>query len=271
MSLEEIIKSQMKRERLVLINDVHVPYHDAETVAAVKRGIKHLKPDILLLGGDIADFYNVSTFNKDPSREEDFETEIHEVRDFLKDVKNNWGAKSVKYMLGNHEKRMQKYISKNSPDLHWVEGLQFEKIMKLDEIGIDYIPERYWNHKGVMYSHLDKALKWGGASSKNIGMDYNTTVVHTHNHKVGHTSHGDRDFYDNGCLCKLEADYVSGPPMWTQAFMIVDYLNDKPYFRQIQIKDHQFILDGKLYTPKGAVNLNKLNKYKNVGRPRKST
>jgi len=50
--------------------------------------------------------------------------------------------------------------------------------------------------------------------------------------------------------------------MWNQAFMIVDYLDDVPHFRQVNIKDHQFILDGKLYTPKGVVNLNVRRKRK---------
>jgi len=255
MSLEEIIKNQMKHERLVLLNDLHIPYHDKDTLNSVKRAVKYLKPDILLLGGDIADFYNVSSFNKDPSREHDMYSETSEVKEVLKDM-TKWNAKSVKYIVGNHEERLQKYISKNAPDLHWVEGLKLEKILGLQELNIDFIKDRYWIHNGVMYSHLNKALKWGGSSAKNIGLDYNMPVVHTHTHRIGHTRHGNRDFYDNGCLCKFEADYISGPVMWNQAFMIVDYINDKPHFRQVNIKDHQFILDGKLYTSKGVVNIN---------------
>ena len=262
MSLEEIIQNQMKRERLILLNDIHVPYHDEETLQAVKRGVRSLKPDILLLGGDVADFYNVSSFNKDPSREHNLYDEVTEVKEFLKDISTKWNAKKVIYLNGNHEERLQRYIDNNAPDLYWVEGLKLENILDLDNFNIEFIKERYWTHKGVIYSHLNKALKWGGSSAKNIGLDYNMSVVHTHTHRIGHTRHGDRDFYDNGCLCKLEADYIAGPVMWNQAFMIVDYLDDVPHFRQVNIKDHQFILDGKLYTPKGVVNLNVRRKRK---------
>jgi predicted MPP superfamily phosphohydrolase len=261
MSLEEIIQNQMKHERLVLLNDLHIPYHDKDTLNSVKRGVKYLKPDILLLGGDIADFYNVSSFNKNPNREHSMHTEVSEVQEILKDM-TKWNAKSIKYLIGNHEERLQRYIVTNAPDLHWVEGLKLENILNLKKLNIDFIKDRYWIHNGVMYSHLDKALKWGGSSSKNIGLDYNMPVVHTHVHRVGHTRHGNRDFYDNGCLCELKAEYVSGPVMWNQAFMIVDYINNIPHFRQINIKDNQFILDGKLYTPKGAVSLNVRGKKK---------
>lgn len=255
MSLEEII---MKTHRLVLLNDMHIPFHDKKTISSIKRAVKKLKPDILLLGGDIADFYSVSHFNKNPSRLEKntLSKETTQVKETLKDM-TKWGAKDIKYMMGNHEERLQKYIYKNSPELHWIKGLKIEEILGLKELDIEFIENRFWKHKGVMYSHLNKCLKWGGASAKNLGLDYNCPVVHTHNHKVGHVRLGDRDFYDNGCLCKLEAEYVSGPVMWNQAFMIVDYLKDKPYFRQINIKNHKFILNNELYTPEGVFKLNK--------------
>ena len=135
-------------------------------------------------------------------------------------------------------------------------------MLGLKENNIKFVPKRFWEYRGVLYSHLDKANKYGGYTAKNIGTDYFKPLVHTHSHKVGHVRVGDLDFYDNGCLCELEAEYLKGPSVWTQAFMVVDYIKDKPHFTQIQLKDHKYIWNEKLYTPNGKRSLRTKKKQK---------
>jgi hypothetical protein len=155
--------------------------------------------------------------------------------------------------------RLQKYINHNAPELSWVKALQLERILGLEEHKIKYVKKRWIEYKGVIYSHMDKANKYGGYTAKNIGVDLSTSVVHTHSHKVGHVQINDRHFYDNGCLCDVDAPYLEGPSLWGQAFMVVQYIDGKPYFTQIPIQDHKFLLEGKLFTPDGIKSIKNKN------------
>jgi predicted MPP superfamily phosphohydrolase len=251
MSLEKLM---MKHERLVMVNDIHVPFHDEKTLESVKYGLKYMKPDRLILGGDIIDFYSISHFDKDPSRALHLEEEINNTYDVLNDILSVLPKKcKVSYLLGNHEERLQKYVHSNAPELHWVDGLKWNQMLGLHELGIRAVNKRWMEYKGVMYSHLNRANKYGGYTAKNLGTDFNRTIVHTHTHKTGHVRHGEMDFYDNGCLCDLQPEYMSGsgPSVWSQAFMVVDYLKEGPHFTQIPISGHQFVYDGRLFTPEG--------------------
>jgi hypothetical protein len=251
MSLESLM---MKHERLVMVNDIHVPFHDEKTLESVKYGLKYMKPDRLILGGDIIDFYSISQFQKDPAKRMSLQAEVTETKGVLEDlVKAVPKGCKVNYLLGNHEERLQKYIHSNSPELHWVDGLKWYQILGLQDLDIRPIDQRWMEYKGIMYSHLNRANKYGGYTAKNLGTDFNRTIVHSHTHKTGHVKHGTLDFYDNGCLCDLQPEYMSGsgPSVWSQAFMVVDYVGKQANFSQIQIKDHMFVYDGRLFTPDG--------------------
>lgn len=252
MSLEQLI---MKHEKLILLNDIHIPFEDKQTLQSVYSGIKYTKPDTIILGGDIVDFYSISRFDKDPQRRLRLETEIEPTKEFLANLRKIAPNSKIIYLEGNHEERLQKYINHNAPELAWVKALQLERILNLEEYGIKYVKKRWIEYKGVIYSHMDKANKYGGYTAKNIGVDLSNSVVHTHSHKVGHVQVADRHFYDNGCLCEMQADYLTGPSMWGQAIMMVDYVGKDIYFTQIPIQDHKFLLDGRLFTPEGVIKI----------------
>lgn len=256
MTLEDLV---MKRERIVMINDVHVPFHDPDTWKSVMAGIRDMKPDKVIIGGDFVDFYSVSRFDKDPRRHLYLESEVGQARVLLKDLRRAVPNAQIQYFAGNHEDRLQKYINSNAGQLAWIEGLNVAGILGLDEFDISYLDRRSLVYKGVMYSHLGRVNKYGGATARNIGADTKHHVVHTHTHKVGHVSSRGQHFYDNGCLCQLDPEYMreSVPDTWTQAFMVVDYIGQKPLFQQVQIEDNKFIWNGKLYTPEGKVSLKK--------------
>ena len=178
MSLEKLME---KHERLVMVNDIHVPFHDEKTLESVKYGLKYMKPDRLILGGDIIDFYSISHFDKDPSRALNLEDEINDTYDVLSDIVSVLPKScKVSYLLGNHEERLQKYVHTNAPELHWVDGLKWNQMLGLHDLNIRPVNKRWMEHKGVMYSHLNRSNKYGGYTAKNLGTDFNRSIVHTH-------------------------------------------------------------------------------------------
>lgn len=247
----------MKHERIVMLNDQHVPFHDVDTIKAVNHGLKHMKPNRVILGGDVVDFYSISRFDKDPLRRLHLDVEVSAVEHYLADLRKAVPEAKIVYLPGNHEDRLQRYIHVHAPELAWVDELKLPGLLHLEDFDIDWHPSRWYPYRGVIYSHLDRANKYGGYTAKNVGLDVGQSLVHGHSHKTGHVRIGERDFYDNGCLCQAEMEYMaaSGPTAWSQAFMVVDYIGGKPYFTQVPIKNHQYVYDGRLFTPNGVGNL----------------
>lgn len=64
----------------------------------------------------------------------------------------------------------------------------------------------------------------------------------TYNSKVG-------QWFENGCLCKLEPDYLydSEKANWQQGFTVVDYYDGVVQGTQVLIQDHKFSYGGRLY------------------------
>jgi hypothetical protein len=66
-----------------VLSDIHVPYHSE---VALRAAVEHLKQKQivgLLLNGDIADFYSISRYVKNPANR-DFGAELAQVRQLLK-------------------------------------------------------------------------------------------------------------------------------------------------------------------------------------------
>ena len=51
-----------------VISDIHFPYQDNEAIEAFLRYVEmNGEPNIIVLNGDLLDFYKLSRFSKDPS------------------------------------------------------------------------------------------------------------------------------------------------------------------------------------------------------------
>lgn len=99
-----------KRERYMIISDVHVPDYDIKTVSLIYKFISYYKPDYLDILGDFINFTKISKFDQDPYYKTDLADEIEEARGVLKQLvettrKENEKAQ-ITYFEGNHEARV---------------------------------------------------------------------------------------------------------------------------------------------------------------------
>ena len=104
--------------KVFVIPDVHVPYHDKKAWGLTLEVIKDLKPDVVVSIGDFADFYAVSSFDKDPSRRLNLKWEvdcINKELDRLCQVAKN---SQVVFLEGNHEDRLRRYLWKKAQELY---------------------------------------------------------------------------------------------------------------------------------------------------------
>jgi len=126
---EKRMPLQIKGEKVLLLKDIHFPYHDEEALStALKWGIDE-GCDTLYLNGDILDCHTLSRWEKDPEARS-FAQELESVRAFLKLVSTLF--KKVYYKEGNHEERYWRYLSSHAPELAEIDAFNLQSLLWLE-------------------------------------------------------------------------------------------------------------------------------------------
>lgn len=255
-NLEDKIKelNRMKKyEKAVIVNDFHYPFEDGKTVKVFNHFIKDLKPDLVFILGDLIDFYEVSRFDKDPSRKTKLQDEIDAGVKQLQYIRKILPKAKIYLKEGNHTDRLRRYLWKH-PELSSLKSLKLENLLNLDELKIKLIPyDKPFMYRGLYLAHGEKIRKYSGYTAKAELDDLSNSGITAHTHRLGayyKTTLGkDLTFYENGCMCVLEQQYTKNPN-WQQGFSVVYFetKNRNHSIQQIHIKKHKFIFNGKVYT-----------------------
>jgi predicted phosphodiesterase len=196
--------------KVLSLSDCHIPYHSKEAIdAAIKYG-KKLKPDVVVLLGDIADFYNISRWEKDP-KQRDFKSEIDAVRQFLEWMRGEFRKSRIIYKLGNHENRLDKYIFNKAPELWNVEHIQLHNILDFERLGIERVDDQPICAGALPMLHGHET---GRTISSPVNPARGLFLRTKHTALIGHlhqtSGHGEADMWHNetfcwsqGCLCDL--------------------------------------------------------------------
>ena len=126
------------------IPDCHIPWHN---VAAYEIMIDIAKDfdakygiDQINILGDFLDFYWVNLHPKLPSHfsvKGTFRDEVYIGIQKLKQLRSLFPNAEIRFLEGNHEQRLVRYLVKNAPALFDIVNLK--ELLKLDELGIEYI------------------------------------------------------------------------------------------------------------------------------------
>jgi len=124
--------------KVLILSDIHIPYHDEIAVNAALNHGKKKKPDVIILNGDIGDFYGVSRHDKDPRRS--LADELDAIRQFLFHLRKQFPSARILYKIGNHEARMEMFLVKNAPVLLGVSDFELPVLLKFEELNIELVP-----------------------------------------------------------------------------------------------------------------------------------
>jgi len=193
---------KVNKGRVLVIADVHIPYHDKLCVeAALDYGARR-KVNAIVLLGDVLDFYQISRFVKNPKNKSIGE-EIKQTREFLTELRKRFPKAQIFYKEGNHEKRFNDYIYQNAAALSdLTEDLLISKL-GLRELNIRYMSE-YFRIGKLWYLHGHE--KPGGSYNP----EYITNVMwkYIHDHFiVGHFHRNQEKIFKN----------ISNDKFWTGA------------------------------------------------------
>lgn len=127
-------------KRVLVINDIHLPYHNIEAITACFNYAKKEKPDAIFVNGDLLDFHSISYFEKDP-RKKHFAQELDMFKLFFETLQKTFKCR-VYFKFGNHEERYESYLFKKAKELVGVEEFELENIIKARAQGIEVIKDK---------------------------------------------------------------------------------------------------------------------------------
>jgi predicted phosphodiesterase len=196
--------------KVLSLSDVHIPFHSQSAVeAAVKHGKKR-NPDVVLLLGDIADFYNISRWEKDP-KQRDFKFEIETVKEFLTWMRQQFPKSRIIYKMGNHEDRYDKFIYNKAPELWNLENVQLHNLLDFENLGIERVDDNpiLLGNLPALHGHeTGRTISSPVNPARGLFLRTKHTALIGHLHQT--SSHGESNLWheetfcwSQGCLCDL--------------------------------------------------------------------
>ena len=179
--------SQNKLEKILFIPDCHIPYHDKAAFNLMLKAGRALKPDHVIILGDFADFYGVSSHSKDPNRALKLKEEIEATKEALDQVVA-LGAKNNVFVAGNHEDRLERYLRDRAPELF--NFISIPKILELKEKGFKYTAYKQSYKLGKLNVTHDTGVAGRFAHYKALDT-FQHNIIIGHTHRIGYAVEGD--------------------------------------------------------------------------------
>lgn len=215
--------------------------------------------DEVIYLGDIMDFDQISKFNKgSPLAESRNINDDYKVAGKILDRhlsivrKNNRTAKFT-LLEGNHEERIERWVSQNPQAKGLVE---VDVGLKLGQRGINWV--RSWS-KGELYkvgkAYFTHGLYTNQYHAQKMVNNFGVNIYygHTHDHqsfsKIFKGKDKTLEGMSLGCLCEYNQSYMQGRPSnWQQMFGVLMINKDTGYYQMIPIK----IFDHSFFSPEGV-------------------
>lgn len=244
-------------ETVVFLSDIHVPYHDPVLVDAATQIIAAVNPDRVVINGDTNDFFGLSRFNKAAERFDELQNEINMGRMIRALVRESAPNAIMDETLGNHEERLLTYPGFNAPGLRTLDVLKPSNLLGLSEYEITLHPRNGFRlRENFLVEHGQVVRKGSGESAKARLNDTLISGIMGHTHRLdSNRRSGYRDlvWYEQGCLCAMNPDYVIGEANWKQGFAIGTFSTKTENFdvQLVPAVGRGFIFDGKHYGDTG--------------------
>ena len=215
-------------KRILVLSDIHVPYHSIDAITAALQYAKKSKPDALLLNGDTIDCHRLSRFIKDPKKR-NFKLELDTFK-ALFDVFEKELKCKIYFKIGNHEERYEHFLYEKAGELVGVEEFEFENIIKARARGIEIIgdkrPMKLNNLWGIHGHEYVGGISAPVNPARGLFLKAKVSTFQGHNHQT--SEHTEPTLtgkmvttWSLGCLSELHPAYM---PLnkWNHGFAEID-------------------------------------------------
>ena len=206
-------------ERTAFIPDLHAPNIDERAFRCALAFLGVFKPDHVFVLGDVVDFYQVSSFDKDPARLHQLQDDIDAGTAALRRIRQACplGTK-ITMLKGNHEARLARACRSNLPALASIRNLRMPELLNLGAYDIEYVESGITRHHGFVVKHGDIVSSKSGYTAGREMSKAGISGISGHTHRLGQVFEtnysGMLTWVEAGCLCELTPEYIDGLPNW---------------------------------------------------------
>lgn len=166
------------KNKFVVLSDIHFPYQDDKALKAVYKFLEQHPVDTIILNGDILDFYDVSSFDKDPDRINSLQKEIDMSNKFFSQLRKRHSGRII-FIGGNHDlDRLERYLKKH-PELYSLNALKIDRILNLDEYNIEFHRDEF-RLGSLKIIHGDIVRKYSGYTARAELEKHDTSGISGH-------------------------------------------------------------------------------------------
>ncbi len=244
----------------LVINDLHIPFHDETACNLMLRVASSLQPNIITINGDLIDMFAISKFVKGlDMMDHGLEKDIDATRAWLSNLRKKFPETKIWYIYGNHEYRWDAYIETRAAELRKLKGMTLAEQLDLEKLNIELIysgmkeSSILWGK--LLIGHFNRISKHSSYTGKLLLEDKGISLIQSHCHRGG--AHYKRVYdralvaYENFCLCDLNPNYMDRPN-WQQGFSVVykDAASDMFHVQQIPIvhsNKYRVIFEGEVF------------------------
>lgn len=235
---------------ILMLSDIHVPYHDIEALtAAIDYGVKE-KVNTVFINGDLVDFHKLSKYEKDP-RKRNTKDEIDAAIELLTAIRKALPNASIYWLYGNHDIRYQSWLRTKCLEIYDDEYYHLHERMQLNKIGVQWIDDKILVKAGKLSithgHHIFKGVFSPVSPARGAFMRAKQSIIVGHLHRPSHHPETTLDgkvisSWSTGCLCELRPDYSPLVSNSMHGFAHVTVENNGEY----HVRNYQ-IVDGKIY------------------------
>ena len=220
-------------KRILVLSDIHIPYHSISALTAALDWGKKMKPDTILLNGDTLDCHQLSRFVRDPKKR-DFGKELDMFGELM-DVLDIEFPGSVKiFKEGNHSERYNHFLYTKAKELSGVKEFSLYNLIQARAAGIEYVGDKRIMKAGELNIIHGHEFATGFFSPVNVArglfLRAKVSCMQGHNHQTSEHTESNMNgkiitTWSVGCLSELHPEYM---PLnkWNHGFAFVEVDDD---------------------------------------------
>lgn len=176
--------------------------------------------------GDMLDFYELSKYPKDPAVEEPIENDLAAFHTMIGDVRHRLdNGQAIHVNPGNHDIRYELYLRSDAKKLSGLKLLELPKLLKIEEFGATMHEKRGFMFGDTRVYHGEAVRQHAAESAKFEIQKWGTSGTSGHVHRLATyrrtTNAGTQTWSESGCLCSLEAEYMTQDPNWQHGAVLL--------------------------------------------------
>lgn len=202
-------------DNILLISDIHIPYHDIDAITlALEYGQKE-KVNTIFINGDLIDNHQVSKFESNPKKRS-VKQEFDATKAFLVSLRSAFPEASIYWLKGNHCIRWEKFLLMKVREIWDDPYFTLEERLRLNEEKIIMIDDKTLVKAGKLSithgHHVFKGVFSPVNPARGAFLRAKQSVIVGHLHRASYHPEVDLDgkvigCWSTGCLCELKPDY----------------------------------------------------------------